>query len=607
MAHELTHVVNRDVVIMTIASFFASIASMIVQFGFFFGGGFGGGYYDDDDDDPSFMVVILVSVVVYVVSFFLMQALSRYREFAADRGAAVITGRPSALASALMKISGIDAAHPAAGPARGRRDERLLHRPRGGQERRSTACSRRTRRWRSGSRRCRASRRSCRAARRAASPSGVAWASSTRCSGARKVKGPAPDRLFAITTAYVTLETEHGDHARAARRRSSSSRWRPATSSRSSPTWRRPCAAPARRPARRVETHDDEFGYRWMILRDPDLEDLAVGVNAVSDALAVGGYGDRVLCAVFAFEDATEQAAVLHLQLQARQLVPVRARRPATQQRSTERELQLKAQIGRRAADRARARALVPALGHPDLGSVAPPCARSSSPTCTSAPGWAATSCGAPGRSRRCSTRSTASTASSCSATSSSCSSRRPRRRSRSPSPCCGRSAQRLGPEREVVVVPGNHDAALVRPWLRANGVPGGSRRARPARRDRRCWRRSPRWLAPARVRVRYPGVWLSRARVGDPRALPRPPPAARSRRSASPAARSAGCRATARRPPTTSRPAAPSLTRARGAGSRGGCRGRWPRCAEDVAELLRAATMPGVPRAAAAATASRR
>jgi heat shock protein HtpX len=104
LAHEITHVVNRDVAVMTLASFFASIASTIVQFGFFFGGGFSDS--DGDDDNPSFMVVILVSVAVYIVSFLLMQALSRYREFAADRGAAVITGRPSALSSALLKISG---------------------------------------------------------------------------------------------------------------------------------------------------------------------------------------------------------------------------------------------------------------------------------------------------------------------------------------------------------------------------------------------------------------------------------------------------------------------------------------------------------------------
>src|SRR5215213_9960716 len=101
MAHELAHVKHRDVLIMTIASFFASLAATILQFGFFFGGG----GMDSDDDNPSFLVILLVSFVVYVVSFFLMMALSRYREFAADRGSAIVTGRPSALASALVKIS----------------------------------------------------------------------------------------------------------------------------------------------------------------------------------------------------------------------------------------------------------------------------------------------------------------------------------------------------------------------------------------------------------------------------------------------------------------------------------------------------------------------
>ncbi len=98
MAHELTHVQNRDVLVMTVASFFATIAAYIMQFGFFFGG--------DDDEDSGFFVVIIASLAVYVLSFVLLQALSRYREFAADRGAAVMTGRPSALASALLKISG---------------------------------------------------------------------------------------------------------------------------------------------------------------------------------------------------------------------------------------------------------------------------------------------------------------------------------------------------------------------------------------------------------------------------------------------------------------------------------------------------------------------
>jgi heat shock protein HtpX len=101
MAHELTHVINRDVMVMTLASFFATLASMIAQFALFFGGGYGG-----EEEERDIMLVVLVSVVVYAVSFVLLRTLSRYREFAADRGSAVITGRPSALASALLKISG---------------------------------------------------------------------------------------------------------------------------------------------------------------------------------------------------------------------------------------------------------------------------------------------------------------------------------------------------------------------------------------------------------------------------------------------------------------------------------------------------------------------
>jgi heat shock protein HtpX len=106
MAHELTHVINRDVMVMTLASFFATLASMIAQFALFFGGGFGGGYGRGQEEEEEIMVVLLVSAIVYAISFLLLRALSRYREFAADRGSAVLTGRPSALASALLKISG---------------------------------------------------------------------------------------------------------------------------------------------------------------------------------------------------------------------------------------------------------------------------------------------------------------------------------------------------------------------------------------------------------------------------------------------------------------------------------------------------------------------
>jgi heat shock protein HtpX len=102
LGHELTHIANRDVMVMTLASFFASIASFIVQMGFWFGGMFD----NDEEGGPSALVVILISAVVYVISWLLLQALSRYREFAADRGSALITGRPSALVSALQKIEG---------------------------------------------------------------------------------------------------------------------------------------------------------------------------------------------------------------------------------------------------------------------------------------------------------------------------------------------------------------------------------------------------------------------------------------------------------------------------------------------------------------------
>ena len=101
MAHELTHVINRDVLVMTLASFFATLAATIAQFALFFGGGYG-----NSEEEGDIMIVVLVSVLVYAISFLLLRALSRYREFAADRGSAVLTGRPSALASALLKISG---------------------------------------------------------------------------------------------------------------------------------------------------------------------------------------------------------------------------------------------------------------------------------------------------------------------------------------------------------------------------------------------------------------------------------------------------------------------------------------------------------------------
>jgi heat shock protein HtpX len=104
LAHELSHIANRDVLIMTLASFFAMVAAMITRWGFYFGG-FGGGRDRDNNGVPVWLIVFVVSIVTYVVSWVLIQAISRYREYAADRGAAVITGAPENLMSALQKIA----------------------------------------------------------------------------------------------------------------------------------------------------------------------------------------------------------------------------------------------------------------------------------------------------------------------------------------------------------------------------------------------------------------------------------------------------------------------------------------------------------------------
>jgi heat shock protein HtpX len=106
IAHELSHIANRDVLVMTLAGFFAMVAGLITRY-FMYMGMFGGGNRRGNDQNglPIWLIVLLVSIVTYAISYILIRALSRYREYGADRGAALLTGAPENLMSALQKIS----------------------------------------------------------------------------------------------------------------------------------------------------------------------------------------------------------------------------------------------------------------------------------------------------------------------------------------------------------------------------------------------------------------------------------------------------------------------------------------------------------------------
>jgi heat shock protein HtpX len=109
LAHEMSHVAHKDVVVMTIASFLGIIAGLLIRFAFYselFGGGRRGGNNNNGGALPVMLIIMLVSIVVYAISFLLIRLLSRYRELAADRSGALLTGQPSKLASALTKVSG---------------------------------------------------------------------------------------------------------------------------------------------------------------------------------------------------------------------------------------------------------------------------------------------------------------------------------------------------------------------------------------------------------------------------------------------------------------------------------------------------------------------
>jgi hypothetical protein len=176
--------------------------------------------------------------------------------------------------------------------------------------------------------------------------------------GRHKVKGPAPDRLFAITTAYVALEAEHqikpaGDAA-IVFQALQTSEFEAAIKD-----MEEVVRATGGESGTQVHTEDDSFGYRWMVLDGAGVEDLAVGINAVSGSIETAGHGERLLCAVFAFQDAQRRPVYFIYNYKRGYWYPfVPAGGSASTsstgstsssqagERATERELQLKAQMG---------------------------------------------------------------------------------------------------------------------------------------------------------------------------------------------------------------------------------------------------------------------
>jgi hypothetical protein len=162
--------------------------------------------------------------------------------------------------------------------------------------------------------------------------------------GKRKLAGPAPDRLFAMSTAYVTFET-----SLALRSRGAAAIVFQALSTADFSSIVRDMEEVVRSTAAdsgtTVESSDDSYGYRWLVLRGSSFDDLVVGINGVSSALEAGGYGDRLLCAVFAFSDDHDHPVYWIYNYKRGAFYPF-VPAAGSEQRDTERELVLKAQVG---------------------------------------------------------------------------------------------------------------------------------------------------------------------------------------------------------------------------------------------------------------------
>jgi hypothetical protein len=164
--------------------------------------------------------------------------------------------------------------------------------------------------------------------------------------GKRKLAKPAPDRLFAISTAYVAMETGLGMNTRGG----AAIVFQPLATADFETIVRdmeEVVRATASDSGATVSSQDDSYGFRWLVLRGSDFDDLVVGINAVSGALEAGGYGERVLCAVFAFDDSHKRRVYWIYNYKRGSFYPFAPAGGAGEQRDNERELVLKAQLAR--------------------------------------------------------------------------------------------------------------------------------------------------------------------------------------------------------------------------------------------------------------------
>ena len=163
--------------------------------------------------------------------------------------------------------------------------------------------------------------------------------------GSRKLKAPAPDRLFAMTTAHVALETELGLRHREV----AGIVFQPLSTADFTAVIRESeelLRGSAEDTGSTVESADDSHGYRWIKVRDPDFEDLVVALNLISGQLQSGGYGDRLLACVFAFTDEGHGGPVYFIYNFKRGSFYPFVPAGGPQQRDNERELRLQAQVG---------------------------------------------------------------------------------------------------------------------------------------------------------------------------------------------------------------------------------------------------------------------